>query len=168
MKEIDKAWLAAAIDCDGNLSLKLCHTHPAKMSKPSYAIRPEIKIVNAFRELAERAKLATSYGYISEAKAASGRVYYYWRCSKFSEVKAILEGILPYLVGKTEQAEILLGYVNKRLALLSLPANSKRLTTEDLATYEKLRSLKTKIRGGGKEKHPLLHQGGVEFAGRSF
>ena len=109
-QESQMSWLGGFIDGEGSFSITL------KREKGKTFYYPDISIVNTNPLDIDKAMgiLKPICGFHVETKQANGpRKLKLWRIRilGFGRVKAFLPAILPYLVGKREQAELLQQFV---------------------------------------------------------
>jgi hypothetical protein len=98
MAEHEKSWLAAAIDGEGTITLHW----KRKRSVPT----GKILITNNSKKFLDYAKMITRTG--TTRQKQRGSKSYVWLVSNRADLIAILRQILPYLIIKRRQAEILL------------------------------------------------------------
>lgn len=112
MKAVKLAWLAGIFDGEGTITT----------TKNNGTTRPLLQVTNTnqplltevqtlLNELVKRPVRAC----LQQRGKLSVKPCYYLYVTKQSEVKLVLEALIPYLIGKREQAVLLLEYVNIRL-----------------------------------------------------
>ena len=151
--ETDIAWLAGIYDGEGWFSLK---PKRANMNFPEGGINLSIGIVNTDSNIINKVDWILSEldipHYIREkSQTKNWKTRYDVEIKKFSSAKMVLERVLPYLVAKTGQANLLLRFVNRRL---DLPKNSKysaddiEIINEYKENYARCSGTSTTIREG--------------------
>lgn len=142
--ETDKAWAAGFIDGEGFIGTVECTRGLIKSGKRAPKNRNFSAVVNASQT--KRAVIDNLHrilgGNVGTTRCKSG-VVYSWRAYGDNAIVA-LRMILPYLVGKARQAELLLEFQATKRRDLSNPG-WKRLTQEEhehrLAIHLELRRL---------------------------
>ena len=105
LTEIEKAWLAAAIDCDGTIS--------AAFHKDCQCYRPIIAIYNTNLELLEKVRKLILESTIDWRKRSLRyKKTFRLRISNKGVVLNLLTQIYPYLIVKKKQAKLLLECLN--------------------------------------------------------
>ena len=122
--ELELAWLAGIYDGEGWFSLK---PKRANMNWPEGGVNLCIGIVNTDTAIINKVDLILDSiqvpHYIREKAHRDGwKTRYDIEVKKFTSAKRLIEKLLPYLIGKIGQAELLLRFVNRRIGL---PKNSK-------------------------------------------
>ena len=113
MKAVKLAWLAGIFDGEGTITTTKNHgtTRPLlQVTNTNQALLTEVQTLLA--DLIKRPVRAC----LQKRGKLSVKPCYYLYVTKQSEVKTVLTSLLPYLVGKREQAVLLLEYVTIRLA----------------------------------------------------
>lgn len=98
--ELDLAWAAGFMDGEG------CFTLARNTNKPDWNRRP--MMVAMQKKLIPLAKLQTMFGG-TVRKSGAGNQYFAWQMST-REMAVVIPWLLPHLVMKTEEAEIVLSY----------------------------------------------------------
>lgn len=108
MKEVEKAYCAATIDCEGTISI----SHKSKLSQKRN-VSKTIRVTNTNILLLEWLKAVTNLGKVSLLSTKSTffdrrcKPLYGWTlCGK--SIKSFLIEIMPYLILKRRQAELML------------------------------------------------------------
>lgn len=115
-KDTELAWLAGLWDGEGSITI---FTHVEKNGAKK--ICPTLLVVNTDQTIiAEAARLLDEMGTsfaVFERKNPSDKHKDCYQLStrNMAYIKTVLEAILPYLVGKKPQAQLVLRYVNKKL-----------------------------------------------------
>lgn len=102
INEIDKAWMAGFVDGEGWIGI----VKQVRNVRPSPAYRTVIKISNTRRKSIDF--FVERYG----GTAWKGKDAYQWDCPK-ANIKKLLCDIKPFLVIKTNQAQILLDFIER-------------------------------------------------------
>ena len=117
LSEIDKSWLACAIDCDGHVGIKL-QKQKQKGIKYEYVI-PLIGFSNT------SISMANKFGEIISAKVHSikqGKPYDHRRTNTCvthgtKKIRKILEQIIPYMIAKRKRADFVLAFCEHKLSI---------------------------------------------------
>jgi len=109
----DAAYIAGIIDGEGNISL---HMYDGK-GRTTKVLRPRVGVTNTSLELLEWLRKVIGFGYIDRHKESSEHKDT-WRYGLYSvnDIRRLLEDILPYLVVKREQAELLLTFCKEHVS----------------------------------------------------
>jgi len=113
MKAVKLAWLAGIFDGEGTITTTKNHgtTRPLlQVTNTNQALLTEVQTL--LYALIKRQVRACR----QKPSVLSTKPCYYLYVTKQSEVKIVLEALLPYLIAKREQAILLLEYVTIRLA----------------------------------------------------
>ena len=115
MSEVERAWLACAIDGEGCVGFyEGGITKNGKRKWP----RAEVRVANTDRRFCEHAKQVSGLGYISTMNVNRTRFgkkpVYQWSIHGHITVKWLLEQVLPYLVIKKEKSLTVLDKINAR------------------------------------------------------
>jgi hypothetical protein len=144
VNDLDYAWLACAIDGEGSMSLIrsyaynnsiLCYCPIISVTNNNTTFLEECKRIME----TERPILPTKGN--QREKAVNWKETYHIRVSKQSEIKVILNLILPFLVIKNRQAKLLLEWIDIRESLSRGWGGRQKRETE---IYEELRELNKK------------------------
>ena len=146
----DAAWLAAAIDGEGSIILQ-----PHRRRDDRYTIDRIVQIVNTNLAFVRRAQEITGLGYI--VQHVSGKVgtnlvpMFAWKVTNGDGITAVLNAILPYLIIKRRQAELMFDYISRRTISLhhkrGKPRGTLNYTTGELAIAEQVRLLNRRRSG---------------------
>lgn len=104
-----------------------------------------VRVVQIMDALGVKAHIHTSRG----RGGGRWRDTYRIKVARYSELKKLIEALLPYLVGKKPHAELLLRFVNSRLSRMYLSKGEKGYNEEELSLYEQLKKLN--FRGAASE-----------------
>lgn len=108
MTELEKVWLACAIDCEGNIRL---YKHSV-----GGTYGPYIRISNTDYDLVAKCKTTTNKGKIALVKPRYGRrPLWEWRVNNLRDCLEILQEIYPYLVIKQKSARQIIRYCDYKL-----------------------------------------------------
>ena len=113
MKAVKLAWLAGIFDGEGTITTTKNHGTTRPLLQVT---NTNEKLLSTVQELLHELVGRPIRLCLQKRGKLSVRPCYYLYVTKQSEVKTILESLLPYLVGKREQAVLLLEYVTIRLA----------------------------------------------------
>lgn len=121
MKEWEKGWLAGIYDADGSIGMGRNMTRRSS-PYPIYSAQIQLsstsesmieKTVNLLKELGISKKPTIQYrnrtGYIGKE--------FYINVSRHRDVRDVLNLLMPYLTVKRPQAEIVLAFVERRIAV---------------------------------------------------
>lgn len=140
MEEWQKAWLAAAIDGDGSISI---NKYPRKRKDGTQGLFVKIGVYNAYEDFCRRAFELVGAGGVTERKGMKGRRHYVFSCSGASDVKKVLMDIQPYLIVKAKNAELVLKFIDEK----------ERGVVEESKYIDSTESLKKAKDGGGARHH---------------
>jgi len=104
MNELEKVWLACAIDGEGSIGFQ----------KGKQATGIYIDVNNSNLKFVNKAKEITSVGFIICFRKPKRLPMYSWRVKRANDCYWILQEILPYLIIKRESAERALLYLKFR------------------------------------------------------
>jgi len=141
--EYDVAWLAGIYDGEGWFSLKHKHTNRDGWS----GVNLSIGIVNTDSAIINRVDWLLDG--IEVPHVIREKVHDKWKTrydievKKFSHAKVLISRLLPYLIGKRGQAELLLRFINRRL---NLPKHSK-YKKEDIAIMQEYKTKYARTKG---------------------
>ena len=126
LSERDAAWLAAVLDCEGWIGT--CGT------KGRFHNR--IGVGNTNPKLIVRLLALTGFGSARNVTPKSPRAkpQIHWNVNRKEEIRAILLAVLPHLILKTQQAEL----------VLALPPKNTKANARRVATHLALRALNKK------------------------
>jgi len=144
MLKTDLAWLAGIIDGEGTISFNIT---------PRPQIQVQITVVNTDRRIVTKAQRVLHQ--ISVPATVNQRERYgeRWKrpwvvsMSGFGNTRKVLKAVVPYLVGKLQQAQLMISFCERRLAYgyMTRAIRVKRGTTsytrEDMRTINKMRAL---------------------------
>ena len=155
LSEIERVWLACAIDCDGHVGMKL-QRQVQKGKEYEYVI-PQLGFSNTSRPLAER------FGELIKYKVSivkEGNPYDHKRTNKCTthntqKIHDILEQIIPHIIAKRKRAEYVLLFCKHKLKTPGNhgPGRSERLV-EDLKWLVQYQELYPRHRRNRKENPP--------------
>ena len=157
MTKLELAWAAGLIDGEGCICIVKHPAHQYKRSKTDRYV-PLLKVTMCSKETIDVLYNIFKMGSRSERKQLPrASDSYTWLCNS-QQVAPVLRKILPYLVTKQEEADVMLEY-------LALPASPRggskgtKATTNELLEdrerlYWKLRSLKSRFQFRSRGKKP--------------
>lgn len=111
MNDCECQIVAWSIEWEGTITLADMNFHNT--------ISPRVSIENTDKELLDAFMEIVKIGTIRLCKrkrdtVGNNRCHYIWQVSNFSDVKSLLEEILPYLISKKQQAELVLNLCTSR------------------------------------------------------
>lgn len=113
MKVVKLAWLAGIFDGEGTITTTKNHgtTRPLlQVTNTNTALLTEVQTL-LYEIIGRQVRMC-----LQKKSPLSKRPCYYMYVTKQSEVKKVLDALVPYLIGKREQALLLREYVVIRLA----------------------------------------------------
>jgi len=119
VKAEDWAYVAGLIDGEANISLNAKKPSGGSVGHTTYdfTLSPNITIVSADRKFLERLREKIGLGeVISQGTGFYERRSYGLRFDRLGEIKEVLTNCLPHMLLKKKLAELMLEYVNSRLA----------------------------------------------------
>lgn len=137
LTERQLGWLAGIWDGEGSITVfKYAEKNGAIKYCPTIcAVNTDLTIINEVQKLADL--LGINFHLmerkIPKSKRDKHSISYQLITRKMSYIKKFLEIITPYLISKKAQAELVLRFVNKRLAKLEINkgSNAKSRYSED-------------------------------------
>ncbi len=136
--DTELAWLAGLIDGEGTIGV---HRTNAKSQKHPY-LRPHFQIVNTDLRLLEKARSIMTaitgrpHNLVVTNKGGNGwKVGYRIASNTQISVMLLLPLLIPYLVGKREQAELVLEFAKRRCARIGSVHHWYQFKEEDEAIY---------------------------------
>ena len=106
LDEKTKGYIAGIIDGEGSLMV-----YPFK-SKEGYTIyQARLAVGNTKKELIDYLEKTTGIGRVRVSHTSQGKPFYYWALHG-NNIRKFLPSILPYLLLKRKQAELLLEYLS--------------------------------------------------------
>ena len=142
--ERDLIWLACFIDCEGSIQLVL-----TKGSKSNTAIHARVQLPSTDAVLiCELQRILRSFGvnphlyqHIPNSKNGRAKESYTLSFQKFSHIKRVLEAILPHLIAKAAQAQLLLDYIKHRTDDGSFSGKRKPIADTDYGYWAGMKKL---------------------------
>jgi hypothetical protein len=129
ISDVDAAWLAAAIDADGSISL-------CKQRKNSFYTR--IGLYNDCEAYCRKAQSVISFGSVN--KRANSKHWNYILQDRYI-VKDILDKILPYLIVKKENAQLVLKFIETNVAVPTISIKGRKSGNPSPNDYKKGRRM---------------------------
>lgn len=134
LSEVEKAWLAAAIDGEGHIMFFRVKC------RDKFYIRTGIGLTNCSFEFLERAKNIIGKGHVS-LKGKTGyknwkvswKTCYFYQLVHQQTVYDILTEILPYLIVKKDKAKAVIAFLESRLKMGSARGRYRMYTEKELA-----------------------------------
>lgn len=113
--EVELAWLAGLWDGEGSITIfkHLEKNGTRKLCPTILVVNTDIKIINEAKRILD--SLGTSFHLFERKPGSSKHKPAFQLSTRNSQyIDKVLTAIQPYLVGKKEQAELVIGYVRKR------------------------------------------------------
>jgi len=140
MKSSKYAYAAGIIDGEGCITGSYLY----KVSRGVYQTSYQVSVANKSRELLYWLK-----------RHFGGKVYTQgsrilkWELFRLSEIRSFLQAILPYLIIKKKQAELMVAFCNSRLDRLNNVKNNRlaQLTKVELGLLDEIKRLNKYERG---------------------
>ena len=135
MSEIEKAWVACAIDSEGTISAVRYSSHWAYQKAKDHAfvkkfypcVRTSVQACNTKKTFCEHLQQLTGVGRLQLHTTPSGSLVWYWYLYRHENIMALLTQIKPYLILKTRQADTMLDYLQRRLARRFQPISTNEI-----------------------------------------
>ena len=111
IKDIDLAWIAACIDCDGCIGIyrMKCKSHP-------WGVYAYLQFTNDSKDMIKRFIEILKCGNVYHWKDKKTLKHHYnWKLRDVQKLSVVLPQIIPYLILKKRKAQILLQYAKLRL-----------------------------------------------------
>lgn len=132
LPEIEKGYLAGAIDCDGFISLQ------RRDKRNNFQLW--VGVTNTNNALVKKCQEITKIGRIHKATQGHLKPAYTWVVCTFSGTYSLLKQIEPYLVRKRRQAQLGLEFMRIRSKQIRTK-NGWTVTKEQLEIYREMRRL---------------------------
>jgi len=129
MKEMEAIWLAGVLDCDGHIGMFRRSSNGVKNAVSPHYHRPVVQISQTKRELIDRVCEIVGSGKVYGKKEEGKSNLYHYRMREKGLVR-VLEAIIPYLILKKRQAQLLLKFCNRKTY------NGRRIADEEYARRE--------------------------------
>ncbi|MGI0016753.1 MAG: hypothetical protein ACREBU_25295 [Nitrososphaera sp.] len=140
--ETELAWLAGLWDGEGSITI---FTH--KERNGAEKICPTLLVVNTNESIiAEAVRILDALGtsfHVFERKMSNPK----WKDSiqlntrNTGYIKTALEAMLPYLIGKKPQAQLVLRYVNKKLGQMIAAPGRTRYDSDDRSVQQQVQAM---------------------------
>lgn len=101
LSDVEKSYIAGIIDGEGYIGIY--------RSKDRY-LRPVVNVANTSEVLIDQLRRMTGIG-AKYKKTHHMKSCWSWSVRKFSEIRGLLEAVLPFLVVKRKKAELLLEFL---------------------------------------------------------
>ena len=104
ISDIEASWLAAVLDCEGWIGYR------ATITKTGPGYWMSIGVGNTNKKLIDRLMKLTGFGVVRfvNNKGTRNKDQWHWNMWRQDEVRSLLMAVLPYLILKRTQAELLL------------------------------------------------------------
>lgn len=114
--EIDLSYLAAMIDGEGTVTLE--RTGRRRKGNSEMGLAPKVIVANTNLAIVGHVvnlfkKLGTN-PHVKSSTARRHKTCYWVTVQGLTKVKVVLEAVMPYMVGKVSQAQLLLDFINCR------------------------------------------------------
>jgi len=119
---VDLSWIACFLDGEGTISIAVNHMKRQRNAQAGQWMRPQIDAHNCDLRLIEHArKIFTKLGCVPYALTVTpsngrARKAFSVRIQSLTGAAQVLPPIIPYLVAKTKQAELVLEFCQRRLS----------------------------------------------------
>jgi hypothetical protein len=120
---IDKKYIAGFIDGEGSIAL---YKHKDIRVKKGYTLHPMFDIVNTNLEVLKAINNLVNGKIKYKTKQIGCKQVYLIQLQDYKQIKSILEILLPYLIVKKKQAELMIEFCNSRLK-----SNGKKYSERD-------------------------------------
>jgi len=146
LSKVDKAWLAGFVDGEGYIGIVRQRKKANRQQSDSLVYHPWVIVTNTDTKILEYIQSVV----LTQKRASLGfteghKIGYQVKITKFGEVIALLEEILPYLKVKSEQAKLLIKYCKTRGGTRIITGRGSRGKTSfgtlEEKIYQKLRVL---------------------------
>ncbi|MFA6385939.1 MAG: hypothetical protein WCW29_04310 [Candidatus Paceibacterota bacterium] len=153
ISDIEKSWLAGILDGEGSIGISRLMSHRKNPTlTPRISIgNTNMKIINHVREILEKIPITMFIEKCQKVENKNWKQASVIQISHIIGVKKLLDVVTPFLIGKREQAEILLSFVNSRIkiykSLNRIPGNGGRgtpYTDEEIKLCYQLKILNKK------------------------
>jgi hypothetical protein len=133
-EELEIAWAAGFLDGEGSFVISR-----VKSKSPAASVlhRPLISVAQTGDPECLRRLKRLFAGYVIRAtrKTSAGRTFYMWRLDSARELRRVIPKLLPYLIVKRAEAEVVLQLAQR---IAPRPVGPKRLAEIEIATREAL------------------------------
>jgi hypothetical protein len=133
-EELEIAWAAGFLDGEGSF---LIHRVKSKSPAASVLHRPLISVAQTGNPECLRRLRRLFTGHVVQAtrKTSAGRTFFMWRLDSARELRRAIPRLLPYLIVKRAEAELVLELAER---VAPRPVGPKRLTEFELVAREAL------------------------------
>lgn len=131
LSDFERGWIAGLIDGDGSIALNFVKRKRKYHYRHDFSLLPSIRITNNNLELLEVLKKTIGGGICiqrASAKNKKWKDFYHWTLVGIFRIKSLLKQVLPDLIVRRPQAELILKYCTSRI---------KRLKGKPRAPYSK-------------------------------
>jgi hypothetical protein len=135
MELTDKVWLAAVLDCEGTISVH----------RSGQWYKPTLNVTSTCIDLVRKVEQVTDAGFVTKQAFAQFKNHpewktpWRWEVHRLDKVAVILKEVIPWMIVKRKQAELLLEFCEKRLKHPHHP-----LTEEERNLADRIRQLNTR------------------------
>ena len=153
VSDIDKSWLAGILDGEGSIGICRMMSHRKNPTlTPRISIgNTNIKIIDHVREILKKIPITMFLEKRQQVNNKNWKSASVIQISHIVGVKKLLDLIIPFLIGKKSQGEILLSFVNSRMKIYEslgrIPGSGGRgtpYTDEERLLCDQLRLLNKK------------------------
>ena len=139
--ERDLVWLACFIDCEGSIQLTRHHKKtPTLYHARVGASLTDAKLVERTQEILRKMG-CNPHIYQYKLNNENAKPVYMIQFMRFSQIRRVLEAILPYLIVKDAQARLLLDFINRRTKNGQDSGRNRPYTVEEQTIWGKMKRL---------------------------
>ncbi len=142
--DIDRAILATALDAEGYIGVSVSWNK----QRSATIIDTRIQIINTDLRLLESWSNRLRIGRIYSRSYNNAHRRYDWCINKQEEQLLFLKLVLPYLIGKREHAELMIEFLQSRLAVKKARTDSLPYTQHDVELFNQIRGLNRRRQWG--------------------
>ena len=119
MSPAETAWLACALDAEGTIYVT---------NSGRGRLIPRIEVTNTDPRFINKCHQITHVGFIfmKRGQKINWKPCWYWRSGSSHDIHGILRQVLPYLIIKKSQAEIVLTFIEMRASRTKVEVNALR------------------------------------------
>lgn len=148
-REHDLAWAAGVMDSDGSVMIRISRFK--NKNSTLYAFHPSVVVGTTTPVISVKLKGMFGIGQIENRKHSNpnAKSYRNWWVSNYADCKYVLESLLPFLVLKRKQAELVIELCEVGMSKVGQAfTNEQKLKIKDI--YERL--IETKTNNGFRVK----------------
>ena len=139
LTEVEKAYIAGFVDGEGCITL----IETKRKDRGNNRLAPIIAIANTNKEGLEwiAKRLEVNRIVVTSKQTEKWKRGYQLKIEAINRVYEVLEAILPYLVIKKEQAQLVMGFISGHG---NMQGKERRITANEYAMLERIRALNKK------------------------